>query len=157
MSATTGLAHSVHVRLVARAKELGIEAQALLERYALHRLLYRLSTSKHAERFLLKGAQLMLIWIGETVRATRDADLLGFGKLSDSNLRDIFAELCTMDVPDDGMEYLSDTIRIARIREENVYGGRRVFVQARLGNARLRLQVDVRNSGDTYLNLGRVV
>ena len=68
MSATKGLAHSIHVRLVARAKELGTESQLLLERYALHRLLYRLSVSEHAERFLLKGAQLMLLWFGETVR-----------------------------------------------------------------------------------------
>jgi len=141
--ATTGLAHSIHVRLVARAKELDTEPQLLLERYALHRLLYRLSVSQHAERFLLKGAQLMLLWLGETVRMTRDADLLGFGDLSDDNLQSIFADLCALDAPDDGMEYLGDTIRISPIREESVYGGRRVSLQARLGNARLRLQVDV--------------
>lgn len=143
MSATQGLAHSVHVRLVARAKELGTESQLLLERYALHRLLYRLSVSEHAERFLLKGAQLMLLWLGETVRSTRDADLLGFGELSNDNLQRIFADLCALLVPDDGMEYLVDTIRITPIREETTYGGRRVTIQARLGNARLHLQVDV--------------
>jgi hypothetical protein len=65
---TQGIAHSVHTRLVARSKELHIEAQLLLERYALHRLLYRLSKSQHADRFLLKGAQMMLIWIGESAR-----------------------------------------------------------------------------------------
>jgi predicted nucleotidyltransferase component of viral defense system len=143
VSATTGLAHSIHVRLVARAKELGTEPQLLLERYALHRLLYRLSISQHAERFLLKGAQLMLLWFGETVRMTRDADLLGFGDLTDANLQSIFADLCDLAVPDDGMDYLADTIRISPIREESVYGGRRVSVQARLGNAKLHLQVDV--------------
>lgn len=143
MSATQGLAHSVHVRLVARARELGIESQLLLERYALHRLLYRLSVSEHAERFLLKGAQLMLLWAGETVRSTRDADLLGFGDLSNDNLQRIFADMCALLVPDDGMEYLVDTIRISPIREETTYGGRRVTIQARLGNARLHLQVDV--------------
>ncbi len=143
MSKTQGIAHSVHTRLVARAKELGIEAQLMLERYALHRLLYRLSKSQHTERFLLKGAQMMLIWIGETIRATRDADLLGLGELSDQTLRQIFSDLCTMDVNADGMEYLPDTIRIAPIREDNAYGGQRVFIQARLGNARLRLQIDV--------------
>jgi predicted nucleotidyltransferase component of viral defense system len=94
VSATTGFARSIHVRLVARAKDLGIEPQLLLERYALHRLLYRLSISKHAERFLLKGAQLMLLWLGETVRSTRDADLLGFGDLSDASLQSIFTDLC---------------------------------------------------------------
>lgn len=35
MSRTTGMAHSVHVRLVAHAKEMGIKAQMILERFAL--------------------------------------------------------------------------------------------------------------------------
>ena len=74
---------------------------------------------------------------------TRDADLLGFGDLSNDNLQSIFADLCALLVPDDGMEYLVDTIRISPIREETIYGGRRVTIQARLGNARLHLQVDV--------------
>ena len=143
MTATEGLAHSIHTRLVARSKELGMEAQVLLERYALHRFLFRLSKSVHADRFLLKGAQLMLIWIGETARATRDADLLGIGDLADSELQRIITDLCNQTVTDDGMEYLVDSIRIAPIREETAYGGRRIHVQARVGNARLRLQIDV--------------
>lgn len=143
MTTTEGLAHSIHARLVARSKELRVEAQLLLERYALHRFLYRLSESQHADRFLLKGAQLMLIWIGETARATRDADLLGFGELSDSELQRIVADVCNHLVTDDGMEYLVDSIRIAPIREEIAYGGRRIRLQARLGNARLRIQIDV--------------
>ena len=53
MNKAQGIAHSVHTRLVARAKELGIEAQMMLERFALQRLLYRLSKSAHAERFVL--------------------------------------------------------------------------------------------------------
>lgn len=61
MTATQGIAHSVHARLVARSKELHVETQLLLERYALHRLLYRLSKSPYADRFVLKGAQLMLV------------------------------------------------------------------------------------------------
>ena len=143
MTATEGLVHSIHTRLVARSKELGIEAQLLLERYALHRLLYRLSQSGHADRFLLKGAQLMLVWIGETARATRDADLLGFGDLSDSELRRIITDVCSQPVTDDGMEYLVDSIQISSIREGTAYGGRRIHLYARLGNARLRLQIDV--------------
>jgi len=41
------------------------------------------------------------------------------------------------------MEYLADTLSVAAIRRENAYGGRRVTLEARLGNARLHLQVDV--------------
>ena len=143
MTATEGLARSIHTRLVAKAKALGIEAQLLLERYALHRLLFRLSQSSHVERFLLKGAQLMLIWIGETARATRDADLLGFGDLSDNQLLQILEDLCTQSVADDGMEYLVETIQIAPIREENAYGGYRIHLWSQLGAARLRIPIDI--------------
>ena len=143
MTATEGLAHSIHTRLVNRAKESGVEAQLLLERYALHRLLFRLSKSDHADRFLLKGAQLMLIWMGESARTTRDADLLGFGEITDAELERIMADICMKPVADDGMEYLADSIRTSPIREETAYGGRRVKLQARLGNARLPIQVDV--------------
>jgi len=143
VSATEGLARSVHVRLVARAKELGVEAQLLLERYALHRLLYRLSKSSHADRFVLKGAQMMLVWIGEAVRPTRDADLLGLGELSDVMLAGVFEELCNVSVEPDGMEYSAESIRITRMRRGGANGGRRVALEARLGNARLSLQVDI--------------
>ncbi len=143
MTATGDLSHSIRTRLVSQSKKQGIEAQLLFERYALHRLLYRLSISDHANRFLLKGAQLMLIWIGETARATRDADLLGFGDLSDAEIQRIIIDLCRQQAPDDGMEYLIDSIQIAPIREETAYGGRRVQLWAQLGSARLRLQIDI--------------
>ena len=143
MTPKPGLAHSVHVRLVAHAKEMGVEAQFMLERFALYRLLYRLSKSGYNQRFVLKGAQLMLVWVGETVRPTRDADLLGFGDLSNETLAQIFQEICTQDVEPDGMEYLPDSVTVTAIREDNVYGGWRVTLESRLGSARLRLQVDV--------------
>ena len=143
MTSTTGLAKSVHVRLVAYSKEIGVEAQLMLERFAIYRLLYRLSKSVYNERFVLKGAQLMAIWMGETVRPTRDADLLGFGDLSSETLTQTFRQICVQEVEPDGMEYLPDSVTVRPIREDNIYGGWRVTLQARLGTARLHLQVDV--------------
>jgi len=46
----------------------------LLTRYALERLLYRLSTTKYRERFVLKGAMLMTTWFDTKFRPTRDLD-----------------------------------------------------------------------------------
>jgi len=80
------LAVSVQARLVRRAKTMGADPNVVLVRYATERLLYRLSRSEHASRFILKGALLLLVWLGETFRPTRDADLLGFGELSDDAL-----------------------------------------------------------------------
>jgi hypothetical protein len=58
---TTGLARSVQVRLVQRAKQLAVDPNVILVRYACERLLYRLSRSPHADRFVLKGALLLLV------------------------------------------------------------------------------------------------
>ena len=142
-SAREGLAHSVQVRLVRHAKTIGVDPNLVLTRYAVERFLYRLSRSPHAERFVLKGALLLLVWLGEAIRPTRDADLLGFGDLPDDVLMRIFAEVCKVEVKQDAMTYLVDSIRLAPIRTEDAYGGRRITLQAGLGSARLRVQVDI--------------
>jgi hypothetical protein len=143
MAAPKGLPVSIQTRLVRHAKEIGVDPNLVLTCYASERILYRLSRSAHADRFVLKGALLMLVWLGETIRPTRDADLLGFGDLSEQSLASIFRELCAAHVVPDGLEYLSSSIRVAPIRAEDVYGGLRVTIEGRLGNARLPVQVDV--------------
>lgn len=80
-----GLVRSLQVRLARHAKSIGVDPNLVLTRYAVERFLYRLSCSPHAERFVLKGALLLLVWLGEALRPTRDADLLGFGDLSDDS------------------------------------------------------------------------
>jgi predicted nucleotidyltransferase component of viral defense system len=142
-AARSGLAHSVQVRLAQHAKAIGVDPNLVLTRYAVERFLYRLSRSPHAERFVLKGALLLLVWLGETLRPTRDADLLGFGELSDDALRQIVRDICSIAVEPDAVTFLADTVDVQPIREEDAYGGRRVVLEARLGPARLRIQVDV--------------
>jgi len=142
-SAREGIARSVQVRLARHAKEIGVDPNLVLTRYAVERFLYRLSRSAHVERFVLKGALLLLVWLGETLRPTRDADLLGFGELSDDALVGIFREVCTVEVEPDAATFLPDSVRVAPIREEDAYGGRRVTLQARVGAARLTVQVDI--------------
>jgi predicted nucleotidyltransferase component of viral defense system len=143
MRPTTGLAKSVQVRLVRHAKALGVDPNLVFTRFAVERFLYRLSRSPHAASFVLKGALLLLVWLGERIRPTRDADLLGFGDLSDGALKRIFEEVCEQEVEPDGMTYDTASIRVASIRPGDVYGGRRVTLRSRLGAARLRVQVDV--------------
>jgi Nucleotidyl transferase AbiEii toxin, Type IV TA system len=55
----------------------------------------------------------------------------------------MFREICKVEVAPDAMTYLPETVALAPIRPEAAYGGRRVTLQARLGSARLRVQVDV--------------
>ena len=138
-----GLARSMQTRLARHAKAINTDPNLVLTCYAVERFLYRLSRSPHVDRFVLKGALLMLVWLGDALRPTRDADLLGFGDLSDDAVRRIFIDLCQVDVEPDAMVYLADTVRVDPIRAEDAYGGQRVTVQATLGAARLRVQVDV--------------
>jgi Nucleotidyl transferase AbiEii toxin, Type IV TA system len=138
-----GLARSVQVRLARHAKAIGVDPNLVLTRYAVERFLYRLSRSPHAERFVLKGALLLLVWLGEALRPTRDADLLGFGDLSEAALVGIFRDVCGVQVDADGMVYLRDTVQVEPIRAEDDYGGQRVTLQAQMGAARLSVQVDI--------------
>ena len=142
-NARDGLARSVQVRLARHAKAIGVDPNLVLTRYAVERFLYRLSRSPYVDRFVLKGALLLLVWLGETIRPTRDADLLGFGDLSDDVLTQIFVEVCGVEVEQDAMVYVSDSVRLEPIRTEDAYGGRRITLQASLGVARLRVQVDI--------------
>lgn len=141
--ASAALARSIQVRLVRHAKDLGVDPNLILTRFAMERFLYRLSRSPEADRFVLKGGLLLIVWLGETLRPTRDADLLGYGDLSDEALATTIREVCTIGVEPDAMTYLAESIRVAPIRPENAYGGKRVTLESRLGPARLRVQVDV--------------
>ncbi len=64
------LAASVRDRLFNLARERREDFQAILTRYAVERLLYRLSISKYRDQFLLKGAMLFFVWSGQLYRPT---------------------------------------------------------------------------------------
>ena len=61
------IAASVRQRLLNRSRETGEDYNLLLTRYGNERLLYRLSVSPHALRFVLKGALLFTAWTGTPV------------------------------------------------------------------------------------------
>jgi predicted nucleotidyltransferase component of viral defense system len=137
------LAQSVQVRLLQHAKTLSLDPNLVLTRFAAERFLYRLSVSTLADRFVLKGAMLMLVWLGETIRPTRDVDLLGFGDLSAEALTTAFVRICSIEVEPDGLTYDTSSVHVTAIRAEDAYGGQRIGLEARLGHARLVLQFDV--------------
>lgn len=137
------MAASVRSRLTMLAHAEGEEPEYVLTRYALERLLYRLGRSTHAGAFVLKGALLFALWEGHPHRATRDLDLLGFGPSDVGRVEQVFRELCTLPVVDDGLSFLPETVHARQIREQQEYGGIRVLLQATLGTARLRVQADI--------------
>lgn len=133
---------SVRQRLLNLAHARGQPMELLLTRYALERLLHRLSLSPHRERFVLKGAMLLATWFDEPHRATRDVDLLGFGDAADEALLGTFREIMAIGV-DDGVSFDLKGLRIEAIREEVKYGGSRLRTTAALAGARIPITVDI--------------
>jgi predicted nucleotidyltransferase component of viral defense system len=135
-------AASVHARLLNRAKARGEDFNLILTRYALERFLYRLSLLPARETYWLKGAMLFSLWFDVPHRPTRDADFLGLGPMDAQALAQTVREICAM-TADDGMVFDAGSISVEDIREEARYGGLRVRLLGRLGNARCTLQLDV--------------
>lgn len=135
---------SIRTSLRRQARARNEDMQYILSRYALERLLYRLGRSQHAEKFVVKGALLFLLWHDRPHRQTRDLDLLAFGPPSADHIRQVFEDLCSLPVQEqDGLTFQSETMKVAGIREMQEYGGLRVTLMCRLGETRIHIQVDI--------------
>jgi len=137
------LVASVHQRLLDLDRERVEDFSLRLTRYAMERLLYRLSQSPHGGGFVLKGALLFAVWGGASWRPTRDVDLLGPPGLTGDGLRGVFSDLCRLEVEPDGLEFDGATIEVSAIREDREQAGQRVVMLAFMGKTRIRVQVDV--------------
>jgi len=133
---------SIRQRLLDRARARGEDFQLVLDRFAVERLLYRLSTSPHRDLFLLKGAMLFALWFDQPHRPTRDADFLGFGSPDPNRLISIARDLCATEA-DDGLYFDPGSVVVDPIREEASYEGLRLRLRAVLGSARCHVQWDV--------------
>jgi hypothetical protein len=138
----TNLAASVRARLLNLARKEGSDFNQVLVRYALERLLYRLSQSAHAEFFLLKGALLFALWYDMPHRPTRDADLLGFGASDLDSIVQTFRDIAAVPV-DDGMCFDMASLTVEEIRKDAGYAGARVTLTGELAGAKSKCQVDI--------------
>jgi len=136
------LAASIRARLLNHARAHDQAFDLVLTRYVLERLLYRLSRSPAAGRFVLKGAVLMMTWFDAPHRGTRDLDLLGFGDPDADALLRLFRELL-FSPADDGVEFDAAALRADAIRKEGEYGGVRLRTNATLDGARIRVTIDI--------------
>ena len=126
------VAASVRARLLNVAKAQGVDFNQVLVRFALERILYRLSQSEHADRFLLKGALLFTLWYDMPHRATRDADLLGFGASDLESVAQTFRDIASVGV-DDGIVFDPASVIAEEIRKDAGYAGARILIGGRAG------------------------
>ncbi len=127
------------------AKQKNIPAQVILQNYMFERLLVRLSASEYKEKFVLKGGMLVAAIVGLDNRATMDMDTtLKNLPLTPEAIRSALETVCSITY-DDGVSFEIGTI--SPIREDDVYGGYRVMLNARFDTMVTPLSIDV-STGD---------
>ena len=128
-----------------KASEKNISAQLVMQNYMLERLLERISLSPYKYNFILKGGFLISAIVGLDTRATMDLDttIKGF-TLTHEAIRDIFAQICAVEIDDDVRFELAG---VSDIREGDDYPGIRVALKANYPPIRVPLTVDV-TTGD---------
>ena len=96
--------------------------QRILTRYAIERLLFRLSQTDAANLYVLKGAMLFVTWPQHIFRPSGDVDLLGQGDPITEAIRELFTRICMVECLASGpilpsVEWLSLTRSRHRISE----------------------------------------
>ncbi|MDZ4197733.1 MAG: nucleotidyl transferase AbiEii/AbiGii toxin family protein [Kiritimatiellia bacterium] len=150
------LSASVHHRLLNKAQDAGRPFNEMLQYYAMERFLYRLSRSPAGDRFVLKGALMLMVWRAATMRSTMDIDLLGRTANDLESIREVMQAACNQAVEPDGMIFDPDSVTGERISEDAEYEGIRVHLRGNLGSARVNLQIDI-GFGDVVSPEARVI
>jgi len=134
---------SVNARLQNKAKETSRPFAELLQYYGMERFLYRLSKSKYADKFVLKGALLFAVWQIPDRRTTLDIDFLARFDNDVAAIEKVMKDVCDTSVDPDGLKFDPQTVRGMKIKEDADYEGVRVKFTGFLDRARVPMQIDV--------------
>ena len=127
------------------ARETGGDVQELQTLYVLEALLARIAASAHRDDFVLKGGVLLAAFAMR--RPTKDIDLQATGLGNDvEDVAERLREIASLDLQD-GVVFDNNSIRAARIRDEDQYAGARIKIVGAVGRSRLTVGIDV-NFGD---------
>ena len=122
-----------------------ISPQLALQSFMLECLLIRIANSKYRTNLILKGGFLLSIIAGLNTRTTMDIDTTLKGiKLTEDKVKEIFEDICSIDINDDISYEIED---ISEIRKDDQYGGLRVSLKANYDVLSVPLSVDI-TTGD---------
>ena len=131
------------IRNIAKSKNL--PAQVILQNYMFERFLNRLSASEYKEKFVLKGGMLVAAIVGIDNRATMDLDTtLKNLPLTPEAIEKALNEIFEIDLNDDVKFKFKG---ISPIREDDIYGGYRVALDAIYETIVTPMTIDV-STGD---------
>jgi len=134
---------SVRTRLQNKARVSHRPFSEILQYYGMERFLYRFSQSKHADRFILKGALMFTVWQIPERRATLDIDFAGRGDSQTQAIEKLIKDVCRLPVTPDGLVFGSETVTGRKIKENADYEGVRVKFLGLLERSRIPMQIDV--------------
>lgn len=137
-----GKIQSTKQRLFNISKDRKISYELVLNRYAVERFLYRVSKSSFVNSLCLKGASLLLVWVGNIIRATRDMDFMLHGNLEHDRIKNMIVEILEVET-EDSLSYDVKHISVEDIREQGNYQGVRVKFSCFLGNVNIPCQLDL--------------
>lgn len=103
---------SVHARLLNKAQADARTFNELLQLFVMERFLYRLSISRYAKSFVLKGGMLLTTLFENKSRTTLDIDLLGLTSNDELSILNNFREILSEDVVDDGLVFDSSDLHV---------------------------------------------
>ena len=127
------------------AKQKNIPAQVIMQNYMFERLLVRLAKSEYKDKFVLKGGMLVAAIVGLDNRATMDLDTtLKNLPLTPESIKIALTEICNISCKD---EVVFEMGNITPIREDDIYGGYRVMINAKYDTLLTPLSIDV-STGD---------
>jgi len=137
------IAASIRARLTNISRKENIAFQVIIVRYLHERLLYRLSVSRFADQFYLKGGNFLYALHGLVTRPTTDIDFLGHNLAAEAiQIKEIFAEIADIHF-DDGVWFDSENIQFEQIAEQNLYTGLRLIFPAGFDSIKQIMQIDI--------------
>lgn len=134
---------SILARLRNQTEELNRPFAEVLQYYAMERFLYRLSKTKYADKFILKGGLLFYVWNLPLRRPTRDIDFRGYVSGNRSTLLKIINEVIEVFAPEDGLVFDSQSVSVEETQIDADYLGIRVKLIALLERTRIPVQIDI--------------
>ena len=138
-------AMSLKAKIRNLAKDKNLPAQVILQNYMFERLLVRLAASEYQDKFILKGGMLVAAIVGLDNRATMDLDTtLKNLPLTPEAIRTAMEQICAILIEDCVSFELG---AIAPIREDDIYGGYRLSINARYDTILTPLTIDI-STGD---------
>lgn len=138
-------AMSLKAKIKNIAKQKNIPAQVILQNYMFERLLVRLAESEYKDKFVLKGGMLVAAIVGLDNRATMDLDTtLKSLPLTPEAITGALQVVCSIESDDD---VTFEVGTVTPIRDDDIYGGYRVMLNAKYDTIVTPLSIDV-STGD---------